>query len=112
FAQGRLQRSKMMRGDDRIGDDDKALSWLCGKQLGRIAEQSFADVNRIRAIGELDFERRHVSREGPPRPTDQPPGGQRAERAWGDVASYRSLHGSASSQRTNRITPSRSGSIT
>jgi methylglutamate dehydrogenase subunit B len=28
-----------------------------------------------------------VSREGPPRPTDQPPGGQRAERAWGDVTS-------------------------
>jgi heterotetrameric sarcosine oxidase delta subunit len=28
-----------------------------------------------------------VSREGPPRPTDQPPGGQRAERAWGDVVS-------------------------
>jgi heterotetrameric sarcosine oxidase delta subunit len=25
-----------------------------------------------------------VSREGPPRPTDQAPGGQRAERAWGD----------------------------
>src|SRR5207244_13435241 len=31
--------------------------------------------------------RAHVSREGPPRPTDQPPGGQRAERAWGDVSS-------------------------
>src|SRR6185437_9226307 len=30
----------------------------------------------------------HVSREGPPRPTDQPPGGQRAKRAWGDVSSY------------------------
>src|SRR6266705_3310182 len=30
---------------------------------------------------------RIVSREGPPRPTDQPPGGQRAERAWGDVSS-------------------------
>src|SRR5579864_8283271 len=29
----------------------------------------------------------HPSREGPPRPTDQPPGGQRAERAWGDVPS-------------------------
>src|SRR5512146_604750 len=28
-----------------------------------------------------------VSREGPPRTTDQPPGGQRAERAWGDVSS-------------------------
>src|SRR4249920_908195 len=28
----------------------------------------------------------HVSWEGPPRPTDQPPGGQRAERAWGDVS--------------------------
>src|SRR5689334_2484158 len=26
----------------------------------------------------------HVSREGPPRATDQPPGGHRAERAWGD----------------------------
>src|SRR6185312_16705061 len=29
----------------------------------------------------------HPSREGPPRATDQPPGGQRAERAWGDVSS-------------------------
>src|SRR5690242_12738976 len=28
-----------------------------------------------------------VSREGPPRPTDPPLGGQRAERAWGDVSS-------------------------
>src|SRR5690349_11433326 len=27
----------------------------------------------------------HPSREGPPRPTDPPPRGQRAERAWGDV---------------------------
>ena len=32
-----------------------------------------------------ELDSRHVSREGPPRPTDQPPGGQRAERAWGDV---------------------------
>jgi len=31
--------------------------------------------------------RAHLSREGPPRPTDPLPGGQRAERAWGDVSS-------------------------
>ena len=29
----------------------------------------------------------HVRREGPPRPTDPPPGGQRAERAWGEASS-------------------------
>src|SRR5690349_17834943 len=33
----------------------------------------------------------HPSREGPPRPTGRPPGGQRTKRAWGDVSSIAQL---------------------
>ncbi|HLW13526.1 MAG TPA: phosphoribosylformylglycinamidine synthase, partial [Casimicrobiaceae bacterium] len=67
------------------------------------------DVTRVaRRLPPLDLA--HVGREGPPRPTDQPPGGQRAERAWGDVhsgvkdAAYRVLQFPAVADKTFLVT--------
>ena len=67
------------------------------------------DVTRFaRRLPPLDLTR--LSREGPPRPTDQPPGGQRAERAWGDVhpgvkeAAYRVLQFPAVADKTFLVT--------
>src|SRR6185437_5766315 len=67
------------------------------------------DVTRFaRRLPPLDLTR--LSREGPPRPTDQPPGGQRAEREWGDVhpgvkeAAYRVLQFPAVADKTFLVT--------